>query len=293
MQYGISLPNFGYFGDVQVMADLARDAEQAGWNGFFIWDHIAVGDWAGNIPVVDPWIAMTAVAMQTGRIRFGALVTPLPRRRPWKVARETASLDRLSDGRLVMGVGIGIGPDEWDHLGEETDLVVRGAMLDEALDILTGLWGGEPFSYAGDHYTIQTTPFLPVPVQQPRIPIWVGSMWPSKASLRRAARWDGLFPWLPEAHTMQADEERDQLAQAIRYARDHRTTDAPFDVIHMGRPTPGDDPAQAAAITAPFEATGVTWWLEIIAPLREGPERADYWTFDRLRERVLQGPPRG
>jgi alkanesulfonate monooxygenase SsuD/methylene tetrahydromethanopterin reductase-like flavin-dependent oxidoreductase (luciferase family) len=145
MKFGIYLPNFGPFGDARVLADLAREAENAGWDGFFIWDHIA----GGNLPIVDPWVALAAIAIATRKIRIGTTVTPLPRRRPWKVAREAVSIDHLSGGRLTLGVGIGLGDAEWAHLGEETDLKKRGAMLDEGLSVLIGLWSGEPFSYAG------------------------------------------------------------------------------------------------------------------------------------------------
>ncbi|MFN2108650.1 MAG: LLM class flavin-dependent oxidoreductase, partial [Anaerolineae bacterium] len=148
MQYGIYLPNFGPYGDARVLAGLARDAENAGWDGFFLWDHMA----GHALPFVDPWVALTAVALNTQRLRIGTTVTPLPRRRPWKIARETVSLDHLSGGRLTLGVGIGLGQAEWNDLGEESDLKKRGKMLDEALDVLVGLWSGEPFSYAGQYY---------------------------------------------------------------------------------------------------------------------------------------------
>ena len=129
MKFGIYLPNFGPYGDARVLAGLAQDAENAGWDGFFIWDHIAGWD----LPMVDPWVALAAIACGTYRIRIGTTVTPLPRRRPWKVTREAVSIDHLSGGRLTLSVGIGGGKSEWAQLGEETDLVKRGAMLDEAL----------------------------------------------------------------------------------------------------------------------------------------------------------------
>jgi alkanesulfonate monooxygenase SsuD/methylene tetrahydromethanopterin reductase-like flavin-dependent oxidoreductase (luciferase family) len=185
MQYGLYLPNYGVFGDVRLLADLAREAEAVGWDGFFLWDHIAeqYEDTTTMLPMIDPWVALAAIAMQTEKLRIGTTVTPLPRRRPWKLARETVSIDRLSNGRLILGVGIGAGELEWDHLGEETDLRSRGQMLDEGLDILTGLWSGEPFSYSGKHYQIEHAQFLPTPVQQPRIPIWVGGLWGNKAGM--------------------------------------------------------------------------------------------------------------
>lgn len=288
MKYGVYLPNFGHFGDVNVIASLAQDAEQAGWDGFFMWDHVTIGAWAGtNMPFVDPWVAMAAAATRTEHIKIGALITPLPRRRPWKVARETVTLDHLSAGRLVFGVGIGIGPDEWDDLGEETDLKVRGAMLDEGLTVLNGLWTAKPFSYNGEYYTVAETTFLPAPVQKPRIPVWVAAFSENKAPLKRAAKWDGIFP------LAQGDgaEELDQLRRMINYTLEQRDSDDPFDVVYMGHSTPGDDPAWAAEIVSPIADMGFTWWLENLSIRREGREHADKWTFERLRERVLQGPP--
>ena len=143
MKFGIYLPNFGPYGNAKTLANLAREAEEAGWDGFFLWDHIA----GYPLDTVDPWVALTAVALNTQNIRIGTTVTPLPRRRPWKLAREAVSLDHLSNGRLILGVGIGLGEEEWDHLGEEVNPKVRGQMLDEALTIIDGLWRGEPFYF--------------------------------------------------------------------------------------------------------------------------------------------------
>ena len=134
MKFGIYLPNFGSYGEARVLANLAQDAENSGWDGFFIWDHIA----GLTLPMVDPWVALAAIAVTTHRIRIGTTVTPLPRRRPWKLAREAVSIDHLSGGRLTLGVGIGGGESEWAHLGEQPDLKKRGAMLDEALSVLVG-----------------------------------------------------------------------------------------------------------------------------------------------------------
>jgi probable F420-dependent oxidoreductase len=280
MQYGLYLPNFGAFGDARTVMTLAREAEQAGWDGFFLWDHIASGE--GPVPMVDPWVALAAIAASTERIRIGTTVTPLPRRRPWKLARETASLDRLSGGRLVLGVGIGLGEAEWHDLGEEPDQKVRGAMLDEALDILVGLWSGEPFSYQGRHYQVRNAHFLPRPVQQPRIPIWVGGFWPNKAPYRRAARWDGVFPLFTDAEQIDA-----QWPQMMDFVRSQRSAEGPFDVLSIGESTPGE-PTDAAE----REAAGVTWWLELLIPWRFGYQGEGPWPLEVMRERVLAGPPR-
>ncbi len=193
MHFGVSLPNFNAFGDPQVIAQIAREAEEAGWDAFFLWDHMIFDDLPR--PIVDPWVALTGAAMTTQRIRLGTLLTPLPRRRPWKLARETTTLDRLSGGRVTLGVGLGA-PEKWEYgfFHEETDNKIRAEKLDEGLEILTGLWQGEPFQFQGRQFQLETMRFLPTPLQTPRIPIWVGGTWPNKAPFRRAARYDGVCP---------------------------------------------------------------------------------------------------
>jgi probable F420-dependent oxidoreductase len=284
MKTGLYVPNFGLYGEAAAVAALARDAETAGWEGLFLWDHVA--GWGQ--PVVDPWVALSAAAMATTRLRLGTTVTPLPRRRPWKLARETVSLDRLSGGRLTLGVGIGLGEAEWDDLGEEADVRTRGAMLDEGLEVLTGLWSGEFFAYEGAYYTVAGMTFQPVPLQSPRIPVWVGGSWPKKAPFRRMARWDGMIPLFGEAETLA--QELHQLREAVTYVREHRTAAGPFDVICMGV-TPGANLDEAADIVAQYAAAGGTWWLEAIAPYRMGLGFDGPWPAEALRERVLQGPP--
>jgi alkanesulfonate monooxygenase SsuD/methylene tetrahydromethanopterin reductase-like flavin-dependent oxidoreductase (luciferase family) len=277
VRFGVYLPNFGPFGDAQRVADLAREAEQAGWDGFFLWDHVAR---SGPRPVVDPWIALTAVAMATRRIRLGTTVTPLPRRRPWKLARETVSLDRLSGGRLILGVGLGSGhPLEWDGLGEETQLKRRGAMLDEGLRVLTGRWSGEPFAFEGEHYRVGQSHFQPPPQQSPRIPIWVAAMWPHRAPLRRAARWDGVFPLFFE----EPGDPVQQLGEAVRYVREQRVGEAPFDVVYVSQSASEDLGRIARA--------GATWWLLPLVPDAFGADWQGEWPFEAMRARVRAGPP--
>ena len=283
MKFGIYLPNFGPYGDACVLANLARDAENSGWDGFFLWDHIA--GW--TLPFVDPWIALAAIAINTKQIRIGTTVTPLPRRRPWKLARETVSLDHLSGGRLTLSVGIGVGQAEWEHLGEQPDPKKRGAMLDEALSVLTGLWSGESFSYTGQYYQLVKARFLPKPLQQPRIPIWVGGFWPHKAPFRRAAKWDGVFP------LFQVEGESQELAQleeSVRYLHSYRQQDHPLDIVCMGI-TPGADPIRATDMVQQRIQRGATWWLECIAPFRLGKGFEEEWPVEAMRERILQGPP--
>jgi len=283
MKFGIYIPNFGPYGDARVLADLARDAETAGWDGFFIWDHVA--GW--ELPMVDPWVALAAIAVSTRRIRIGTTVTPLPRRRPWKLAREAVSIDHLSGGRLTLGVGIGGGKAEWAHLGEQPDLKKRGMMLDEALSILVGLWSGDPFSYAGEYYHIENAQFLPKPLQQPRIPIWVGGNWPYKAPFRRAAKWDGAFPLFS---VWENEEELAQLEEMVRYTRMYRKPEQPLDIIVMGV-THDPESKEEIKLVEQRANLGATWWLEAITPYRFDLEYEDEWPVEPIRERVLKGPP--
>ena len=170
MKFGLSLPNHGDYGEIDRIIELALLAEEAGWDGFFLWDHIA----RGKAPQIDPWIAMSAIASRTEHLRLGILITPLARRRPWKVAREIVTLDHLSKGRMVLGVGLGdfIGK-EFQNFGEVVDPRTRGEMLDEGLEIINGLQSGEEFTFNGAYYKIEKTVFNPKPIQKPRLPIWL------------------------------------------------------------------------------------------------------------------------
>lgn len=284
MKTGLYLPNFGSWGDPTAMVSLANDAEANGWDGFFIWDHI--GGFENSM--VDPWVALGAVAQATNTIMLGTTVTPVPRRRPQKLARETTTVDRLSGGRLVFGVGSGEGAPEFEDMGENPVHKERGAMLDEALDVITQLWTGERVHHRGPHYTVDGAKFVPTPVQQPRIPIWVGGFWPYTRPMRRAARWDGVMPLL---RLSDGESETAALQSCVAYIRAHRETDEAFDVVYSGV-TPGDEPERAADIVGSFADAGATWWLEPIAPYRYGDGFAEPWDTGKLRERVLQGPPR-
>ncbi len=284
MQYAVDVPNFGPFGDARVLADLAKAAEDAGWDGFFIWDHL----YWGTYPHVDPWIALAAMALNTRHIRIGTMITPIPRRRPHKLARETVSIDHLSGGRLILGVGSGGGEQEYDNLGEADTPQKRGALLDEGLDILTGLWSGEVVNHDGPLLRVVGAKFTPTPVQQPRIPIWVAGMWPNKKPMQRAARYDGVFPLTLKAG-LDGMVTVDEMRAAIEYVAAQRG-DRHFDVAHAGRSS--GDPAQDRALLEPYAEIGVTWWLENANPWAFGwPGQGD-WPFDAIRQRILQGPPR-
>jgi alkanesulfonate monooxygenase SsuD/methylene tetrahydromethanopterin reductase-like flavin-dependent oxidoreductase (luciferase family) len=273
MKFGIHVPNLGSFGDPRTLAGLARTAEVAGWDGFFLWDHI-LGDPAWRHPMVDPWVALGAMADRTDRIRIGPLVTAIPRRRPWKLARESVTVDHLSGGRLVLGVGLGWPPEaEYEHFGEDGSLSGRARRLDEGLAIIAGLWKGESFSLTGEEYRIRETVFLPRPVQHPRIPIWVAAHLPNQGPLRRAARWDGVFPVNPGGGRVTPG----QVEGSLRLIRAQRPEPEPFDVVVGG----------IASELAPDEldalgSAGVTWWLESFTPA-DPPAQ--------VRERIAAGPP--
>lgn len=274
MHYAINTPNFGMYSDIQEMVEMAREAEDAGWDGFFIWDHVGgTPEWG---PIIDPTVVLAAIATNTKRITFGPLVTALPRAFPWKLARETVSLDRLSQGRFVLGVGIGSDfGGEYSTFGHSTDDTLHGEMLDEGLTVLTKLWSGEIFDYEGKHYKLKNARFLPTPLQQPRIPIWVAGAWPNKKPFRRAAQWDGVCP-MGRDHEMTPDDFRDMLA----YIHQYRQTENPLAVLAAGH-TPGTD--EDKAIIAPFADAGVTWW-------QEGFDWS--YSLDQVRTRIRKGPPR-
>jgi len=273
MRFGLHLPNFGPVGDPKLLASLAAEAESTGWEGFFLWDHV-LGDAAWREQMVDPWIALAAVASATQSIRLGALVTAVPRRRPWHLARETATLDRLSDGRLVVGVGLGFPADaEFAHFGEEGAAQVRARRLDEGLAIMAGLWSGEPFAFEGTEYRIRETVFLPTPVQRPRPPIWVAAHWPNRAPLRRAARWDGVFP----EHAGGGRLSPAELHELLAYIKQERRGTEPFDVVIAGL-----SKELAGEELADYAAAGATWWLESISPND---------SVDEVRRRIATDPP--
>jgi len=196
MRFAVDVPNFGDFADPRVVADLARRAEEAGWDGLFVWDHVTHRKELRRA-IADPWVLLTAAALATERIRLGTMITPVARRRVSKLAREVTTLDRLTGGRMVLGVGLGAPvPDEFGSFGETTDPRELAARLDEGLTALKLLWSGDPVTFRGEHVVIEDVTFLPTPVQRPRVPIWVGGEWPARAPMRRAARWDGAIPLL-------------------------------------------------------------------------------------------------
>lgn len=283
MKYGFIVTK----GDPRTVAGLSREAEEAGWDGAFYWDGIYIGGAEGFeswLEVYDPWVVMAAMAVATERVTLGAMLTPPARRRPWKLAREAMTLDRLSGGRLVLPVGLGAVDDGgFSKVGEPTDRKVRAELLDESLEILTGLWSGEPFSYEGKHYRMEEMTFLPTPVQRPRVPIWPVGAWPSRKSMARALRYDGVLV----AAVGGSAEEPGVTAEVVRtmeaYVEEHRAQTTPFDIVVEGE-TPGEDAERAAQIVRPYAEAGATWWIE--SPWTPPNEPED------LLARIRQGPPR-
>jgi alkanesulfonate monooxygenase SsuD/methylene tetrahydromethanopterin reductase-like flavin-dependent oxidoreductase (luciferase family) len=273
VRHGVFMPNFGPFGDPDALVELAVAAEAAGWEGFFIWDHIALE----HRPVADPWVALTAVAAATTELRIGTGVTPMARRRPWKLARETATLDRFSRGRLTIGVGLGYPADaEFGRFGEETDDRVRADKLDEGLEVLSGLWSGERFDHAGEHYRIADALF-DTTFQTPRVPVWCAGWWPNRRPFRRAARWDGVIPELVGGATPSPSDVRDIRS----YIRGFRSDDGEFDVVINGYTDGAGD-----GRTDQYGEAEATWWLE-----RFDLDRL--YSVDGALERINDGPARG
>jgi hypothetical protein len=285
MKYGLNLPNGGVCSDVRTLAEFAHLAESAGWDGVFLEDYII---WQGHqdVPTCDPWIALAAMATQTTRVHLGTTVTPLTRRRPWKVARETVTLDHLSNGRMILGVGLGdtgTGDVSFANFGEEMNIKRRAKMLDEALDVLVGLWRGEPFSYDGEHYRVKEVTLLPRPVQQPGIPIWVGGGWPLKGPTQRSLRWDGSCMYKHSSDDSWQDWTSDDVRSLRAMANSQRGESTPFDIALGGRRRARDWEKERALIRSLADA-GATWWVEYVPPEIGG--------LDAMRACVERGPLR-
>jgi alkanesulfonate monooxygenase SsuD/methylene tetrahydromethanopterin reductase-like flavin-dependent oxidoreductase (luciferase family) len=285
VRYCLSLPNGGPAADPRTLAELAALAEAAGWDAVFVEDYVVYQN-RQDVPTFDPWVALAAMALATTRVRLGTMVTPLARRRPWKLAREAVTLDHLSGGRLVLGVGLGDTADTtFAAFGEQTDLRARAEMVDEALDVLAGLWSGEPFTYDGRHYRVGEVICLPRPVQQPRIPIWIGGGYPNEGPLRRAARWDGACLYRATAPGSTEDSGEalapDEIRAVRRFVERRRTGSEPFDLV-AGGPRRGDDwERERARIRACAEA-GANWFGEWVPPAEP----------DAMRVAVARGPLR-
>jgi alkanesulfonate monooxygenase SsuD/methylene tetrahydromethanopterin reductase-like flavin-dependent oxidoreductase (luciferase family) len=274
VKFAVNAPNYGTFADARLVAELAREAESAGWDGFFLWDHVQAPD---NLPLADTWLLLAAIAMTTQRMRIGPMVTPLPRRRPWRLAREAVTLDRLSNGRLILGLGLGDDAmREYSAFGETVDARLHAAMLEEGLDILAGLWRGERFRLDGKHYTVDDVQFLPKPMQQPRIPIWLAGHWPSRRPFRRALQWDGVVPVSREGPLSL------QECGAIRdFVSQERTHEGPFDIVVAAWPEDRSR-AEEAELARAYADAGATWYQMALSGEAQPSE---------VRALLEQGPP--
>ena len=286
VRFSINIPNFGDFADAHTVARVATAAEEAGWDGLFVWDHVVHSKEPRRGQAFgDPWMLLTAAALATSRITVGPLVTPVARRRPEQLARQVATLDALSGGRVIFSAGLG-GPiaDEFGSFGDETDPKVLAEKLDEGLDLLAAFWSGQTVNHAGKHYRVDDVTLLPATVQQPRPPVWIAGYWPRKAPMRRAARWDGAVPLFQNANHGEAPPV-DELRDLVGYLRDQggdRST--PYDVI-VGGISPAD-PAKSRALIEPLAEAGATWWDE-----RQLITGSDFYRLEPVLRRIEQGPP--
>jgi probable F420-dependent oxidoreductase len=272
VRYGIDIANLGRYADPGIVVATARAAEAAGWEALFVWDHLG---FVWGAPSADPWVVLAAVAQATRRLLLGTAVTPLPRRRPAVLATTVATLDRLSGGRVILGVGTGGVAAEFTAFGEPGGAVDRAAMLDEGLKVVTGLWSGRPVTHAGRFYRVDGVTLAPPPVQRPRVPVWIGGA--SPAARRRAARWDG---WVVGCD----DEQGDMVVPPERIAANaaeiagQRPADDAFDIAVIGASGGAGDPIASA-----YAKAGATWWLEHIHARRGSHES--------MLARIAAGPP--
>ena len=272
MKFGVALP----YGSARSTARLCHVAEEAGWDGCFMGDAI----WCE-----DPMIALAAAAMVTQRIRLGTMIIPMPLRRPWKVASESVALDRLSDGRLILGLGAGAVWMGWQGFPDEvTDTRVRAEMLDESIDILTLLYQRTPFDYGGKHFHLKLTLvdemyYPPQPVQQPRIPLWVVGIWPSQKSMQRVLKCDGVLLEKRSTEGQGTDVTPADVREVQSFVQEQRTLTSPFDIVMQGK-SDHLAPAQRQEVLLEWKAAGATWWIEnlidssemeAVARLQSGP----------------------
>lgn len=281
MKYGLEVANGGEIAHPSVLKELAREAEDAGWDGIYLEDYIV---WQGHadLPTYDPWVLLAAMASSTSRIRLGTTVTPISRRRPWKLAREAVTLDHLSNGRLTLGIGLGdLGDPGFAAVGEKTSLTTRAEIVDEALTIVVGLWSGTSFTFHGKHFKIDSLRCLPVPVQRPRIPIWVGGSWPFAGVIHRSALYDGFV-----GGKRHGDDEDWRLSvaevQSLRASiQAIKGGDQAFEIALGGAP-PGDDIEADRRYVEAVGAAGATWWMEYVSD--------DVGDLEAIRRLVRSGP---
>lgn len=286
LRRGLVLPNWEAGSQASRLVEAAIAAEEAGWDGVFLADHLIFPPpselGAGSTveehwPMADPWIVLGAIASSTKTIRLGTWVTPVARRLPWQTARDLATLDRLSEGRVILGVGLGRRPD-YEQFGQSWDFRTIAAKTDEALSVIDRLWSGERITHKGDHYDLKDVALLPTPVQTPRIPIVVGGIWPRKPAVRRGARWDGIMTHFPGDGVMPADGKppESHASDMVSYYRTH--TDQPGEVF-----LPANPESRSSEWDDLAEHLGATW---LYTAKHDGA-----WTLDL--DIIMRGPPSG
>ena len=270
MHFGIEIIPFGEFADPRNVVKMAQATEASGWEGVWLWDHLLFPYGSG-----DPWVMLSAIAASTRRLKLVSGVAALPRYRPQNLARLLTSLDLLSEGRVVLGAGLGGLAEEFTQFGELGEARARAEMLDEGLEVITRLWSGEPVEHFGVYYTVAGASMLPKPIQQPRIPVWIGGG--SRRALRRAARWDGwIIGVIDENSEITLPPEK--LADNVAYILEHRDGEGPFEVAVDGVSQPGDP-----SIPQEYSGAGATWWFESLFGLRG--------SLEEMLERIEAGPP--
>lgn len=287
MRFSINIPNFGDFAGAGTVATVAAAAEQAGWDALFVWDHVGHDKCRRQgQPFGDPWMLLTAAALATSNLRLGTMVTPVARRRPEQLARQVATLDFLSGGRVIFCAGVG-GPvgDEFGSFGDTTDPVALAERLDEGLELLGRYWSGERVNHHGRHYHVRDVTLLPSSVQRPRPPVWIGGSWPHRRPMRRAARWDGVVPLFTTAGHGQVpplDQVRDLVGYVSKHHKDR--DDKPFEIV-LGGASPGD-PAKARDLITRLADAGATWWDE-----RQLQTSENVYRLTPVLRRIDKGPP--
>lgn len=275
MKYALEINMSGKHGDPKTVGELAHLAEKSGWDGIFLEDYVYFEDLDSGTPLetYDPWVELAVIASKTEHIRIGTELTPLSRRRPWKVAREALTLDHLSNGRMTLTAGLGGLLDDmidkgFSNFGEVIDAKIRAEILDESLEIIDGLWLGKPFGYSGKHYKIKPITFLPTPIQKPRIPIWIGGFYPRKGPMRRAARWDGFCPastakfekngWKGVPMTLSDVISMKEFIYNLR-----KDKAVPFDIV-LGGNTRADDWKKEKELRSQYIDASPSWWVEYV-----------------------------
>jgi len=277
LRYAFNFPLFDHLSDERVLAELAYEAEQSGWDSVLVWDHVNLHHpgMASGGPHAEPWIALALMAQRTEKILLGTCVTPVARRRPMKLAREILAIHRLSNGRFMFGAGLGVGDAEFDDLGEERDLRTRGDMLDECLEVISSALSGTPVDFDGKHYQVRTRVALDVPAE---VPIWVAGTWPNKKPFRRAARFDGMYA--VKAGFVDPLTPQDVAAMS-RYIKAYRDDDRPFNLAVGANTT--NDKAHDSDRAAALREAGANWWLDGTLTTFED--------LNSLRSRLHAGPP--